>query len=62
VVNLQRLRDAEKITLKQPNTFDLVVAHWTFHKTPCIVEFGLDGDVRFRQFLLVLASKHLETK
>jgi len=48
VVNLQRLRDAEKITLKQPNTFDLVVAHWTFHKTPCIVEFGLDGDVRFR--------------
>lgn len=59
MVNLKRFRDAEKITLEQPNAFNLVVTKWTFHKTPCIVEFGLDGDVRFREFLLVLASKHL---
>jgi len=62
VVNLQRLKNAKKITLEQPNAFNLVVTHWTFHKTPCVVKFGLGGDVRFREFLLVLASKHLETK
>ena len=61
-MSLQRRGDAEKTTLEQLNSFNLVATHWTFHKTPCIVELGLDGDVRFGEFLLVLASEYLETE
>jgi len=41
-------------TLEEAHTFHLVFADGAFHEAPCVVELGLDGDVRLGEFFLVL--------
>ena len=46
-------------TLEQPYTLYLVVLYRAFHKAPCKVELGLNGNMGLDELLLVLKPQHL---